>query len=150
MKDRQLRASLEQAEAAYQNLVRTQASLGTMLAEAIRRDGGLPEFRRRMKDLPLLIRSADIGRTELKVELLQRRLKAAQEEHRRASENAKRASTALVEARKAYTQAVNVEQRSSLEAQRLEELHRAEMARLERLRSEAAEQKEEEEEVAAS
>ncbi len=149
MKDSELMASLERAEEAYEALLRIRASLGTMLAEAIRRDGGLPEFRRRMKDLPLLIRSADISRTELKVELLQRRLKAAQEEHRRATENAKRASTALVEARKAYTQAVNVEQRTSLEAQRLEELHRAEMERLGRLESETVEQKEEEEEVAA-
>jgi hypothetical protein len=142
MKDGELKASLERAEAAYEDLVRTRASLGTMLAEAIRRDGGLPEFTRRMEDLPLLIRSADIRRTELKVVLLGRRLKEAQEEHRRTTEDAKRAGTALEEARRAYTRAVNVEQRSSLEAQRLEELHREELGRLERLRSEEAERKE--------
>ena len=152
MKDSELKASLDRAEAAYEDLVRTRASLGTMLAEAIRKGGGLTEFRRRMEDLPLLIRSADIRRTELKVELLERRLREAREEHRRAAEGARKAGTALEEARKVYTRAVNVEQRSSLEAQRLEELHRAGMGHLERLKSDAAERKEEEEEeeVAAS
>jgi hypothetical protein len=153
MKDSQLKASLEQAEAAYEDLVRIRASQGTMLAEAIRKDGGLTEFKRRMEDLPLLIQTADISRTKLKVELLGRRLKKAQEDHRRTAEDAKRAGTALAKARKAYRQAVNVEQRSSLEAQRLEELHREELRRLERLRSEEAGQKEEqkeEEEVATS
>ena len=150
MKVSELKASLERAEAAYEDLVRTHASLGTMLAEAIRKEGGLTEFRRRMEDLPFLIRSADIRRTELKVELLQRQLKEVREEHRRATEGARKAGTALEEAKRAYTRAVNVEQRSSLEAQRLEELHRAGMGHLERLRSEAAERKEEEkEEVAA-
>ena len=149
MKDSELKASLDRAEAAYEDLVRTRASLGTMLAEAIRKDRDLTEFRRRMEDLPCLIRSADIRRTELKVELLERRLREAREEHRRATEGARKAGTALEEARKAYTLAVNVEQRSSLEAQRLEELHRAGMGHLERLKSDAAERKKEEEEVAA-
>jgi hypothetical protein len=145
MKESELKASLERAEAAYEDLVRTRASLGTLLAEAIRKDRGLPEFRRRMEDLPLLIRSADIKRTELKVELLGRRLKEAKEEHRQATENAKRAGAALEEARKVYARAVNVEQRSSLEAQHLEELHREELRRSERLRSEEAERKEDKE-----
>jgi hypothetical protein len=149
MKDSQLKASLERAEAAYEALLRTRASLGTMLAQAIRKEGGLPEFKRRMEDLPLLLRSADIRRTKLKVELLGRQLHQAQEEHRRTAEGVRRAGTALEEARKAYTRAVNVEQRSSLEGQRLEALHRAEMERLGRLESEPVEQKEEEEEVAA-
>lgn len=65
MKDAELKASLDQAEAAYEDLVRTRASLGTMLAEAIRRDGGLPEFRRRREDLPLLLRSAALHRAEM-------------------------------------------------------------------------------------
>ncbi len=150
MKDSELKASLDRAEAAYEDLVRTRASLGTMLAEAIRKGRNLTEFRRRMEDLPRLIRSADIRRTELKVELLERRLREAREEHRRATEGARKAGTALEEARKAYTLAVNVEQRSTLEAQRLEELHRAGMGHLERLKSDAAERKKEEEEVAAS
>jgi hypothetical protein len=148
MKDSELKTSLEQAEAAYEQLVRTRASLGTMLAEAIRRDRDLSEFKRHVEDLPLLIRAADIRRTELKVELLERQLKEAQEEHRRATAEAKKASTALQEARRAYTRAVNVDQRSSLKAQRLEELHQEEQGRLERLRSEEAVRKEEEEEEA--
>jgi hypothetical protein len=150
MKDSELKASLEQAEVAYEALVRTRASLGTMLAEAIRRDGGLPEFRQLREDLPLLIRSADIRRTKLKVELLGRRLMEAQEEHRRTAEGVRRTGAALEEARKAYTRAVNVQQRSSLEVQRLEALHRAEMEHLGRLGSETVERKEEGEEVAAT
>lgn len=150
MKDSELKVSLEREEAAYEQLVRTRASLGTMLAETIRRDRDLSEFKRHLEDLPLLIQAADIRRTELKVELLGRQLKEAQEEHRRATAEAKRASTALQEARRAYTQAVNVDQRSSLKAQRLEELHREEQGRLERLRSEVAVRKEEEEEVRPS
>ena len=133
---------IEQAEATYRSHVETGRRLGTMLAEAIKRDGGLPEFRRHMEDLPFLIRSADVRRTELKVELLGRRLKEAQEEHRRSTEEAKRAGAALEEARRTYTRAVNVERRSSLEAQHLEELHREEQGHLERLRSEEAERKE--------
>ncbi len=139
MKDAELKASLDRAEAAYEDLVRTRASLGTMLAEAMRRDGGLAEFRRRKEDLPLLIRSADVRRTELKVELLGRQLKQVQEEHRRTTAEAKRAGAALEEARRTYTRTVNVEQRLSLEAQRLEELHREQQGRLEQLRSEESE-----------
>ena len=145
MKDAELKASLDQAEVAYEDLVRTRASLGTMLAEAMRRDGGLAEFRRRMEDLPLLIRSADVRRTELKVELLGRWLKEAQKEHRRTTEETKRAGAALKEARRAYSRAVNVEQRSRLEAERLEELHQEELGRLERRQSETAELQEEQE-----
>jgi hypothetical protein len=59
----------------------------------------------------------------------------------------RRAGIALEEARKAFTRAVNVEQRSSFEVQRLEALHREELGRLERLLKEEAEQKEEEEVV---
>jgi hypothetical protein len=149
VKDGELKAALERAEAAYEELLRTRAALGTMLAEAIKKDGGLREFRRHMEDLPHLIRSADARRTELKVELLGRRLKGAQAEHREATKNAKRAGATLEEAKKAYTRALNVEQRSSLEAQRLEALHREELERLERLRSDEAERMEENE-VAAS
>jgi maltooligosyltrehalose synthase len=139
MKDSELKASLERAEAAYEDLLRVRASLGTMLAEAMRKEGGLTEFRRRMEDLLVLIRSADVRRTELKVELLGRQLKQAQAEHRRTTAEAKRAGTALEEARSTYTRAVNVEQRLSSEAQRLEELHREQQGRLEQLRSEESE-----------
>jgi hypothetical protein len=136
MNEGALKAALEREERAYEDLVRVRASLGTMLATAIRRDGGLPEFEQHTRDLPLLIRSADIRRTELKVELLSRQLKKAQEEQRRAIEATKRAAAALEEARRSYARAADIEQKWGLETQRLEELHREEMARLERLRSE--------------
>ena len=136
MNDGDLKTSLERAEEAYEDLVRTRASRGTMLAEAIRRSGDLSEFRRRMADLALLIRRADARRTELGVELLARRLKKAEEEQRRAIEAAKRAATAQEEAKRSYARAANVERRCGLETRRLEELRREEMARLERLRSE--------------
>jgi hypothetical protein len=141
-----LKAALERAEQAYEDLLQVRASLGTMLAEALRRDGGFPEFSKRMEDLPLLIRSADIRRIELKVELLARQLKKAEEEQRRAIEAAKRTATDLEEARRSHTRAANVERNWGIETRHLEKLHREEMARLERLRSEEAQQEEEGEE----
>jgi hypothetical protein len=138
MNDGALKAALEREERTYEDLLQIRASLGTMLAEAIKREGGFAEFKQRMEDLPLLIRSADIRRTELKVELLTKQLKKAEEEQRRAIEAAKRAAAALEEARRAYAsyaRAANGEQKWGLEAQRLEELRRKEMARLKRLRS---------------
>jgi hypothetical protein len=147
MKDSELKASLERSEAAYEALLRTRASLGTLLAQAIRKEGGLPEFKQRMEDLPVLLRSADIRRTKLKVELLGRQLQKAQEEHRRTAEGVRRTGAALEEARKAYARAVNVEQRLSLEVQRVEALHREKFERL-RLLMEEAERKKQEEEVA--
>jgi hypothetical protein len=138
MNDGALKAALEREERTYEDLLQIRASLGTMLAEAIKREGGFAEFKQRMEDLPLLIRSADIRRTELKVELLTKQLKKAEEEQRRKIEAAKRAAAALEEARRAYAsyaRAANGEQKWGLEAQRLEELRRKEMARLKRLRS---------------
>jgi hypothetical protein len=146
MNDADLMAALEQQEEAYEDLVRTRASLGTMLAETIRRDRDLTEFGRHVRELPLLIRSADFRRTELKVELLRRQLKEAEEEHRKAAEGAKRSAAALEKAKTAYVQATNAERRAGLQARHLEELCREEMARLERLRSEEAGQEEEEKE----
>lgn len=146
MNDADLMAALEQQEEAYEDLVRTRASLGTMLAETIRRDRDLTEFGRHVRELPLLIRSANIRRTELKVELLRRQLKEAEEEHRRAAEGAKRSAAALEKAKTAYVQVTNAERRAGLQARRLEELCREDMARLERLRSEEAGQEEEEKE----
>src|SRR5919109_3097901 len=142
MNDGDLKASLEREERAYEGLLRTRASLGTMLAETIARHRDLSEFRRHMRDLPLLIRRADIRRTELKVELLTRQLKEAGKEHRRATEAAEKANDAAEEARRVYAQAASVERRSELKARRLEELHREEAGRLERLRSEEAGQEE--------
>jgi hypothetical protein len=146
MNDADLMAALEQQEEAYEDLVRTRASLGTMLAETIRRGRDLTAFGRHVRELPLLIRSTDIRRTELKVELLRRQIKEAKEEHRRAAEGAKRSAAVFEKAKTAYVQATNAERRASRQARRLEELCREKMARLERLRSEQAGQEEEEEE----
>jgi hypothetical protein len=137
-----LKASLERTEEAYRDLVRTRSSLGTMLAGVIKRGEDLSEFRQRVEDLHLLMRRADARRTELKVELLAQQLKEAQEKHRRATEDAKRASAALEEAKRIYARAANVERRSGVAARRLEELRREEMGRLEQLRSEEAKEKE--------
>jgi hypothetical protein len=136
MNDSALKAAIEREERAYEDLVRVRASLGTMLARAIRSDGGLPEYEQHTRDLPLLIRSADIRRTELKVELLARQLKKAEEEQRRAVVAAKNAAAALEEARRSFARTADVEQKWGLETRCLEELRREEMARLERLRSE--------------
>jgi len=136
MRDSDLEAKLERAEETYEDLMRTRASLGTALAEAIRRGRDLSEFGRRMEDLPLLIRKADVRRTELKVELLSRRLKEAEATRGRAAETASRALASLEEAKKSHAEAASVERRSALEALRLKELRAEEAERLERLRAE--------------
>ena len=136
MRDGDLKADLERAEEAYEDLVRARASLGSALAEAIRRGRDLSEFGRRMEDLPLLIRKADLRRTELKMELLSRRLKEAEAEHDRAVEAASRALASLEEAEKSYARAASVERRSSLEARRVRGLRDQEAERLKRLRAE--------------
>lgn len=136
MRDGDLEAKLERAEEAYEELVRTRASLGSALAEAIRRGRDLSEFGRRVEDLPLLIRKADLRRTELKVELLSRRLKEVEAEHGRAVEAASRALASLEEAEKVYARAASVERRSSLEARRVRGLRDQEMQRLKELRAE--------------
>jgi hypothetical protein len=136
MNDGALKAAIEREERAYEDLVQVRASLGTMLAAAIRTEGGLPEFSRRREDLDLLIRRADIRRTELTVELLGRQLKKAEKKHRRAVEAAERTAATLEEARRSYARAANAERKWGHETRRLEELRREELARLERLRSE--------------
>jgi hypothetical protein len=139
MREGDLEAKLERAEETYEDLVRTRASLGTVLAEAIRRGRDLSEFGRRMEDLPLLIRQADVRRAELKVELLARRLKEAEAAHGRAAEAASRALASLEEAKKSHAKAASLERRSALETRRLKELRDEEAKRLERLRAEERE-----------
>jgi hypothetical protein len=136
MNDGALKAALEREERSYEELLGVRASLGTMLAAAIRTEGGVPEFTRRREDLLFLVQSADIRRTELKVELLGRQLKKAEKEYRRASEAAKRAAAALEDARRSYAQAADAERKWGHETRRLEELRREELTRLEGLRSE--------------
>ncbi|HEX5974119.1 MAG TPA: hypothetical protein VFY57_03065 [Rubrobacteraceae bacterium] len=136
MRDSDLEAKLERAEEAYEDLVRTRASLGSALAEAIRRGRDLSEFGRRMEDLPLLIRKADLKRTELKVELLSRRRKEAEDKHSRAAGAVSSALASLEEAKKSHVKAASVEQRSAEETRRLRELWEEEAERLEWLRAE--------------
>jgi hypothetical protein len=131
-----LEAMLERAEEAYEDLVRTRASLGTALAEVIRRGRDLSEFGWWLEDLPLLIRKADVRRTELRVELLSRRLKEAQAAHGRAAGVASSALASLEEAKKAHAKAVSVERRWALDARQLKELQDEEAERLERLLAE--------------
>jgi hypothetical protein len=136
MRDGDLEVKLEPAEEAYEDLVRTRASLGSALVEAIRRGRDLSEFGRRMEDLPLLIRKADLRRTELKVELLSRRLKEAEDKHSRAAGAASSALASLEEAKKSHAKSASVEQSSAEEARRLRELWEEEAERLEWLRAE--------------
>jgi hypothetical protein len=131
-----LEAMLERAEETYEDLVRTRASLGTALADFIRRGRDLSEFGWWLEDLPLLIQKADVRRTELRVELLSRRLKEAQAAHDRAAGAASSALASLEEAKKSHAKAASMERRWALEARRLKELHDEEAERLERLRAE--------------
>ncbi len=137
-----LEAMLERAEETYEDLVRTRASLGTALADFIRRGRDLSEFGWWLEDLPLLIQKADVRRTELRVELLSRRLKEAQAAHGRAAEAASRALASLEEAKKSHTKAASVERRSALKARQLKELQDEAAERLERLRAEEREPQE--------
>src|SRR3712207_9327057 len=73
MRESRLEEELEQAEEVYDYLVQTRRSLGTMLAETIHKGMDLEEFRHHLRDLPLLIQQADLRRTELSHELLDRR-----------------------------------------------------------------------------
>src|SRR5215212_5760789 len=138
MNDAAFQAELERAEEAYKNLMRIRATLGSALAEAIRRGRELSEFGQHMRDLPHLIRSADVRRTELRVELLARRVKEVQEAHSKAAGDVKRAGTAVEEAMKAYARVASVEQQLRLEVRRFEEQHHGEMECLARLRAEEA------------
>jgi hypothetical protein len=140
----ELRAELDHAEEVYEGLMRTRASLGTLLAEAISRNRDLSEFSRRVEDLPHLIREADTKRTELRVKLLTHRLQKIEEEQRRATNNAKRAAAALEAAEKTYADAVSIERRLAREGQRLALQRNEEAERLEGLQAQEAGQEEEE------
>ena len=118
-RESQLEAELEQAEEVYDGLIQTRGSLGTMLAETIRKGKDLEEFKRHLRDLPLLIQQADLRRTELRHELVDRRAKRAEDEYRRAAEEAQRAARSHEQARKAHIKAQGAARRSGLEAHRL-------------------------------
>jgi hypothetical protein len=121
MRESRLEEELEQAEEIYDGLVQTRRSLGTMLAETIRRGKDLEEFGRHLRDVPLLIQQADLRRTELRHELLDRRARWAEDEYRRAAEEASKAARVLEQARRAYLKAEDTAKLSGLEARRLAE-----------------------------
>src|SRR5918998_6552216 len=105
MRESQLEEELKRAEEVYDGLVQTQKSLGTMLAEVIRKGRGLDEFKRHLRELPHLSWQADIRRTELRHELLDLRAKRAQEEYRRGGKEGSKTPRALEQSRKAYVEA---------------------------------------------
>jgi putative peptide zinc metalloprotease protein len=117
-----LKKALERAQEDYESLVRTTASLGTMLAEEIQKRGDLGEVGRRRRELSLLTRQADLRRTELRHELLTLRIRGA---------------------RKAFVEADGAARRSGLEARRLAEQRDKEARHLEELRRTAEKGQEE-------
>jgi hypothetical protein len=133
MRESRTEEELEQAEKVYDGLVQTRRSLGTMLAETIRQGMDLEEFGRHLRDLPLLIQQADLRRTELRHELLGLRAKRAEEEYRRAAEEASTAARALEKSRRAYVKAEETARRSGLEARRLAEQRDKEAEHLQEL-----------------
>jgi hypothetical protein len=125
---------LDQAEEAYRSYVKTKRRIGTMLEEVIRKDRDHEKFRLFLQNLDHFIKEADLKRTELHYERLTQRLKVVEAELKLARKAAHEAVGSLEAARKAYAQAAAQEQRLSSEGQRLEELRRMEMERLEQLR----------------
>jgi hypothetical protein len=121
MRESELEKEIKQAKEVYEGLVQTRRSLGTMLAQTIRKGRDLDEFGRHMRELPGLIRQADLRRTELKRELLDRRARWAEDEYRRADEELSKAARALEQARSAYVKAEETATRSGLEARWLAE-----------------------------
>jgi hypothetical protein len=133
MRESQLEEDLKRAEEVYDSLVQTQRSLGTLLAEVIRKGGDLDEFKRHLRELPHLSWQADLRRTELRHELLDLRAKRAQEECRRAGKEASKTARSLEQARKTYIEADEAARRSGLEAGRLAELRDKEVRHLQEL-----------------
>ena len=134
MRESQLEEELKRAEAAYEGLVQTRRSLGTMLAETIRKGRDLEEFGLHLRELPYLTRQADLRRTELSHALFERRAKRAEDEYQRAAEEAAKAARSLEQAREAYAKADKAARCSGLEARRLAELRDKEVSRLQELR----------------
>ena len=133
MRESKLEEGLRRAEEVYDGLIQAQRSLGTMLAEVIRKGRDLDEFKRHRRELPHLGWQADLRRTELRHELLNLRATRAEEEYRRASKEASEAARSLEQARKAYEEADEAARRSGLEARRLAELRDKEAWHLQEL-----------------
>jgi hypothetical protein len=135
MRESRLRNELVQAEEVYDDLIQTRRSLGTMLAEAIRKGKGrdIEEFKCRRRDLSQLIWQMDLTRTELRYQLLDRRARQAEDEYRRATEKAEKAARSHEQARKAHIKAQMAARRSGLEARRLAEVCDREAEQLQEL-----------------
>ena len=135
LRESRLENELAQAEKVYDDLIQTRRSLGTMLAEAIRKGKGrdLEEFKYRRRDLSQLIWQMNLTRTELRYQLLDRRARQAEDEYRRATEEAEKAARSHEQARKAYIEAQKAARRSRLEARRLAEVCDKEAEQLQEL-----------------
>ena len=135
MRESRLKNELVQAEEVYDDLIQTRRSLGTMLAEAIRKGKGrdIEEFKCRRRDLSQLIWQMDLTRTELRYQLLDRRARQAEDEYRRATEEAEKAARSHEQARKAHIKAQMAAMRSGLEARRLAEVCDREAEQLQEL-----------------
>jgi hypothetical protein len=135
MRESRLKNELVQAEEVYDDLIQTRRSLGTMLAEAIRKGKGrdLEEFKYRRRDLSQLIWQMNLTRTELRYQLLDRRARQAEDEYRRATEEAEKAARSHEQARKAHIKAQLAARRSGLRARRLAEVCDREAEQLQEL-----------------
>jgi hypothetical protein len=135
VRESRLKNELVQAEEVYDDLVQARRSLGTMLAEAIRKGKGrdLEEFKCRRRDLSQLIWQMDLTRTELRYQLLDRQARQAEDEYRRATEEAQKAARSHEQARKAHIKAQIAARRSGLEARRLAEVCDREAEQLQEL-----------------
>ena len=135
MRESRLENELAQAEEVYDDLIQVRRSLGTMLAETIRKGKGrdLEEFKYHRRDLSQLIWQTDLTRTELRHQLLDRRARQAEEKYRRAAEEAEKAARSHERARKAYIKAQKAARHSRLEAHRLAEVCAKEAEQLQEL-----------------
>ena len=135
MRESRLENELAQAEEVYDHLIQVRRSLGTMLAESIRKGKwrDLEEFKCHRRDLSQLIWQTDLTRTELRHQLLDRQARQAEDEYRRAAEEAEKAARSHELARKAYIKAQKAARRSALEARRLAEVCDKEAEQLQEL-----------------
>jgi hypothetical protein len=133
MRESQLEEELKRAEEVNDGLAQTQMTLGTMLADVIRKGGDLDEFERHRRELPYLSWQADLRRTELRHELLDLRAKRAEEEYRRANKEASKAARLLEQAQKTYEALDEAARHTGLEARRLAELRDKEVRHLREL-----------------
>jgi hypothetical protein len=135
MRESRLENELAQVEEVYDGLIQARRSLGTMLAETIRKGKwrDLEEFKCHRRDLSQLIWQTDLTRTELRHRLLDKRARQAEDEYRRATEEAEKAARSHEQARKTYIKAQEAAMRSGLEARRLAEVCDKEAEQLQEL-----------------